>query len=77
MGDSTPRSLSGRKRAWTSFSGRRIGGGPDRSARFRDERRGRLDLLVNNAGWLERAAGHTDATEESRQLIATNLKGPY
>ena len=58
-----------------------IGSRDDRAAliRFAQERFGRIDLLVNNAGMAPRERRDIlEATEESfDELIATNLKGPY
>ncbi len=58
-----------------------MGSSADRQALidFAQEKFGRLDLLVNNAGMAPRERRDIlDATEESfDELIATNLKGPY
>jgi NAD(P)-dependent dehydrogenase (short-subunit alcohol dehydrogenase family) len=58
-----------------------VGSREDRAAliRFAQERFGRIDLLVNNAGMAPRERRDIlDATEESfDELIATNLKGPH
>jgi 3-oxoacyl-[acyl-carrier protein] reductase len=58
-----------------------VGSRHDRQAllAFAQERFGRLDLLVNNAGMAPRERRDIlEATEESfDELIATNLKGPY
>ncbi len=58
-----------------------IGSSADREAllAFAQERFGRLDLLVNNAGIAPRVRRDLlEATEESfDELIATNLKGPH
>jgi NAD(P)-dependent dehydrogenase (short-subunit alcohol dehydrogenase family) len=58
-----------------------IGLGDDRSAllAFAEERFGRIDLLVNNAGMAPRERRDLlDATEESfDELINVNLKGPH
>jgi 3-oxoacyl-[acyl-carrier protein] reductase len=58
-----------------------VGSADDRAAliRFAQDRFGRLDLLVNNAGMAPRERRDIlEASEESfDELIATNLKGPH
>jgi NAD(P)-dependent dehydrogenase (short-subunit alcohol dehydrogenase family) len=58
-----------------------VGSRDDRAGliRFAQERFGRIDLLVNNAGMAPRERRDIlEATEESfDELIGTNLKGPY